>query len=412
MAAQSGTTGTPRYSIQPGSPEDVLAILPHLLGFVPESSLVIIGAEPPHGTVKVTLRYDLPEPADPHRAADIAEHAAAVLASQRLGIAVAVGYGPDQLVTPMVEALSKATEHNGIALGDTLRAEDGRYWSYTCTRRACCPGEGTPYDTSAHPAPAAMTSGATVLASRDAVAATIAPRGGIAAESMRQATQRAYDHARQILTQAGEPDRLGDARRTLAAEGVTAVTDMITAYRAGGHYLSDYQLAWLTVALKDLRIRDNAWARMDPEYSDAHRRLWTDVVHRAQPGHVAAPASLLAFVAWQSGNGALANVALDRALADEPGYSMAKLLRQVISAGAPPSMARLPMTPEEVAACYADDDAEAPAALSRVVICGRFSLSLAEPGDRRGRGNPSILGLAGWSSGFTRGRFGRSRHQG
>jgi len=35
---------------------------------------------------------------------------------------------------------------------------------------------------------------------------------------------------------------------------------------------------------------------------------------------------------------------------------MALLLRQVISAGAPPSLARLPMTPEEVAASY--DEAE------------------------------------------------------
>ena len=59
-------------------------------------------------------------------------------------------------------------------------------------------------------------------------------------------------------------------------------------------------------------------------------------------------------MAWQSGDGALANVALDRALADEPRYSMALLLRQVISAGAPPSLARLPMTPEEVAASYGD----------------------------------------------------------
>ena len=108
---------------------------------------------------------------------------------------------------------------------------------------------------------------------------------------------------------------------------------------------------------RDLRVRDDAWARMDPAHQDAHRRLWTDVIRRAQPGYVAAPASLLAFVVWQAGDGALANVALDRALADEPGYSMAQLLRQVITAGAPPSMARLPMTPEEVAASY--DDAEA-----------------------------------------------------
>ena len=57
-------------------------------------------------------------------------------------------------------------------------------------------------------------------------------------------------------------------------------------------------------------------------------------------------------MAWPSGDGALANVALDRALTDDPGYSMALLLRQVIGAGAPPSLARLPMTPEEVAASY------------------------------------------------------------
>jgi hypothetical protein len=44
---------------------------------------------------------------------------------------------------------------------------------------------------------------------------------------------------------------------------------------------------------------------MDP----AHRQLWTDVfgnvVRRPQPGQVAAPASLLALAAWQSGNGAV-----------------------------------------------------------------------------------------------------------
>jgi len=60
----------------------------------------------------------------------------------------------------------------------------------------------------------------------------------------------------------------------------------------------------------------------------------------------------VAFTAWQSGDGTLANVALDRALADNPRYSMAMLLREALDAGAPPSMARLPMTPEEVAAAY------------------------------------------------------------
>jgi hypothetical protein len=40
---------------------------------------------------------------------------------------------------------------------------------------------------------------------------------------------------------------------------------------------------------------------------------------------------------------------------------MAMLLREALDAGAPPSMARLPMTPEEVAAAYdaLDDKQEA-----------------------------------------------------
>jgi hypothetical protein len=37
---------------------------------------------------------------------------------------------------------------------------------------------------------------------------------------------------------------------------------------------------------------------------------------------------------------------------------MAMLLRQAIDSGAPPSLARLPMTPEEVAASYDDLDAD------------------------------------------------------
>jgi hypothetical protein len=93
---------------------------------------------------------------------------------------------------------------------------------------------------------------------------------------------------------------------------------------------------------------------MNPAHRTGHLRLWTDVTRRARPGYVAAPASLLAFTAWQAGDGALANLALDRALADQPDYSMALLLRDALAACLPPAAARLPMTPEEVAACYDD----------------------------------------------------------
>ncbi len=359
---QASQASAPHTVVRAGSPTALLAVVPHLLGFVPDMSLVVIGTAPPRDRIRVTLRYDLPDPPDEDLAADIAAHAAGVLGAQRLPAAVTVGYGPEALVTPVAGAFLNAAHLAGITLHDILRVENARYWSYRCDEEACCPAAGVPFDGTAHPASAAMDgAGMPVLPGRAAVAARIAPLGGATAESMRQATRRAEQHVAQLLAKVRKSSRIGAARRMIAAEGLAAVGQLITRYRGGGGFTSDYEIARITVALRDLRVRDDAWARMDPAHAGAHLRLWTDVTRRAQPGRVAAPAALLAFVAWQSGDGALANVALDRALTDDPGYSMALLLRQVISAGAPPSLARLPMTPEEVAASYdgledGDDD--------------------------------------------------------
>jgi len=357
ISAAGAAPQTTPVTVRAGSPAALLAIVPHLLGFVPEASLVVIGTAPPRDRVKVTLRYDLPDPPDTALAADIATHAVGVIAAQRLTAVVAVGYGSEPLVSPPAEVLRDAFREAGVELREFLRVQDGRYWSYLCGDEACCPAAGVPFDPRTHPAAAALAAGrATVLADRAAMAARVAPLGGITAESMRQATRRAERHVAQLLGKVRKSSRIGAARQMVAAEGLAAVGRVIAAYRAGAATATDYEVAWLTVALKDLRVRDDAWARMDPGHREAHRRLWTDVVRRAQPGYVAAPASLLAFVAWQCGDGALSNVALDRALAEDPSYSMALLLRQVISAGAPPSLARLPMSPEEVAASYAGID--------------------------------------------------------
>jgi Domain of unknown function (DUF4192) len=341
------------------SPAGLLAVVPHLLGFIPEASFVVIGIDPePPSHVKVTLRYDLPDPPGVGVAADVAAHAVGIIDSQGIAAVVAVGYGPETLVGPVAAAARDAAREAGIELQESLRVENGRFWSYVCGDEDCCPAAGVPFDADAHAASAAMAhAGADVLPGRAAVAARITSLGGTAAESMHQATRRAERHVTQLLAKARKSGRLGAVRHLIASEGLATVSSLIATYRAGGRFTTDFQLARMTVALRDLRVRDDAWARMDPAHRDAHRRLWIDVTRRAQPGYVAAPAALLAFVAWQSGDGALANVALDRALADDPRYSMALLLRQVITAGAPPSLARLPMTPEEVAASY--DDAEA-----------------------------------------------------
>lgn len=331
----------PRLRIN--SPAGLLAVVPHLLGFTPENSLVVIGTGPPVGRVKIAFRYDLPNPPAADAAAQIAAHATGVLARQHLTAAVVAGYGPGPLVT---DAIRDAAARAGIELRDVLRVHDGRYWSYLCSEPSCCPADGVPFDAAGHPAAAVLAdAGLPVMASRSALAATIAPLTGPAADAMRAATQRAERVAGRLTTRAGQ--------QALDGPGLAAVRDAIQAYRDGGTVSLPIRHAWLALVLTRVRIRDDAWARMDPAHHDAHRRLWTDVVRRAQPGYVAAPASLLAFTAWQGGDGALANIALERALADTPGYSMARLLHDALDAGAPPSMAAPPMTPEEVAASYA-----------------------------------------------------------
>ena len=113
-----------RPPLRVSSPAGLLAVIPHLLGFTPTSSLVVIGVGRPAGRVQVAFRYDLPDPPDAGIAAEIAAHATAVLARQHVTIAVVVGYGPGPLVTPLADAIRAGCARR--------RCE--------AARRAACPG--------------------------------------------------------------------------------------------------------------------------------------------------------------------------------------------------------------------------------------------------------------------------------
>lgn len=358
--APAGLRVAPETVVRIGSPASLLALVPQLLGFEPRMSVVVVGSQPPRGRVRLTLRFDLPPTPDPEFADEIGRHLIGIFVAQGIPEGVAVGYGPGPLVTPVADALRRHAADLGIRLTEVLRAEGGRYWSYLCTEPACCAPGGVPYDTASHPVTAAFAAAGAppVLASREELGATVAPVDGEAAQLMAQATLLAEDQAGLLIAQAAGSGRKGAARRLIGNAGLEAVREAIDVYRGGGEFRTDLDAAWLSVVLRDLRVRDDAWSRMDPAHLEAHLRLWTDLTRRAQRGYVAAPAAMLAFVAWQSGNGALANVALDRALADDPRYSMAILLREVIDSGAPPRLARLPMSPEEVAASYAEAEDE------------------------------------------------------
>ena len=55
--------------------------------------------------------------------------------------------------------------------------------------------------------------------------------------------------------------------------GLFAVGRVIAVYRRRYGATTDYGIAWVTVALRDLRVSDDSWAGMDPAHRDAHPRL-------------------------------------------------------------------------------------------------------------------------------------------
>jgi len=128
----------------------------------------------------------------------------------------------------------------------------------------------------------------TALPGRADLARSIAPITGGPEQLIVRATRQAEELAERKRAQGGQ--------RAVDEAGLTAVRAAITAYR-DGRSLSFRSHAWLALALTSVRVRDDAWARMDPAHRKEHCRLWTDAARRARPGYVAAPASLLAFTA-------------------------------------------------------------------------------------------------------------------
>ena len=138
-------------------------------------------------------------------------------------------------------------------------------WSYVCANEDCCPAEGVPFDAVPDPAEAEALAvvGGTVLASRAALTARVAPLGGLARESMSQATRRAERHIAQLLTKVRKSSRLSAARHMIVAEGLAAVGAMIARYRDGGRFAT---VEDNTAAQKDRRGTAVGWPQRRRRY--------------------------------------------------------------------------------------------------------------------------------------------------
>lgn len=331
---------TPRMLLT--SPADLLCAVPYLVGFHPADSLVVAGftGRPPDGRLRLTTRWDLP------LAAGAAGPLVPLLAREGVTQVMVAGFGAGPLVTPAVDEVLPLLREAGVEVTEALRAEDGRYWSYLCRDVRCCPPEGVSYDAASSAIAAQATvHGMVALPDRRALERSLVPVAGTARRSMRRATARAMAEFRGGLLRARRPD---DFAAEFVAAGLGRVREALRVHRAGGS-LGDDEAARLGLDLAVIRVRDEAWTLIDDDSIEAHLRLWRDLTRRLEPRFTPPAAALLGVTAWRNGECALAGIAAERALAADPGYTMARLLLEGLRHLVSPDILRSGMpTPEDL----------------------------------------------------------------
>jgi hypothetical protein len=316
------------------APAEVLAAMPYVVGYYPSDSIVVLGLH--ERRLIFAARDDLPGPeASEREICDQVDHLLDVLLRQNCTSVLVVGVGDAARADRLAMNLLDAYESAGLVVQEVMRAHEGRYWSYLCDSPTCCPPEGVPYDSTTSTVAAEWTfAGRVAFRDRADYETQLRPVMGAARDAMCQATDAAHRRLHSLLISARDEK---SAAASLLAAGETAVDLAVTRQFSGGT-LTDEEVAWLSVLLLDIPVRDLAWARIRGSMEDLeqHQALWTDVVRRCEPDLIAAPASLLGFAAWRCGDGGMARMALERAVAAEPRYTMAGGLLTALSRGIPP----------------------------------------------------------------------------
>jgi hypothetical protein len=344
---------SPRRTVRVSDPGEIAAALPALLGFPPRESLVLMAlGGPGGGRIGLTVRADLP--AREASAPMARQLAAGVATDDPAGVLVAVvseapddreflpgGHPGDGVAglphRAVVHDVVVAMTDRGLPVRSTLLVRSGRWWSYDCPHPCCAPGAGTPLPGGVSEVTvAAIAAGAVVEPDRAALGARIARVTGPAAESCAAATWQLVD--RRALAALEAPDL--ESHRSWEA-----IARALALCAPGSKdAVADRDVAAVVWALADVGVRDRALGLALGRDAAAAEVLWTECTRRAPVPLDAAPATLLAVSAWLRGDGAMANVALDRALASRPTYRLAQLLAQALGACLPPAGLRALIT--------------------------------------------------------------------
>ncbi|ONI87164.1 hypothetical protein ALI22I_22150 [Saccharothrix sp. ALI-22-I] len=311
-------------------PGDLIAAVPHLIGFHPTDSLVVLVVQ--DDDIALTMRIDLPPPGVPHRVTDrLAGPLSRCRAANAVVIVVGGGSGDppedlphDALVDEVDDALHDARVPLLLAVWTRATAKGESWFDYHDVGTS-----GTvPDPMSTALAAATAAEGHITYASREAMAELLTP------DPPEALSRRATLLNRRAVDSPPPPDGTvppGD-QELIHAEVIRAATRK--------RPLTDEEVADLAHALSNPWARDASLAYCVGEHAHSAEALWAELTRACPTPERAEPATLLAFSAYIKGLGTLASLALDRAEQAHPGHRLTELLRAALDTGLSPDLLR------------------------------------------------------------------------
>ncbi|SDI70713.1 protein of unknown function [Rhodococcus triatomae] len=232
-------------------------------------------------------------------------------------------------VLAVVERFDEELVRRGIVLADVFVAAEVAFdapWSSLAPGGA---GGRQPDPRSSSVAAAQVLGGRAILASREELVGVLTP----AAAADRARVGAAIDDLR-ARTEPIDAEDL-PAHRDL----LEALLDRVRACARGT--VPDRDAAAVAAsALAHAPVRDAALAFAVGDLAAAAERLWVSLTRTLPDPDRAGAATLLAYSAYVRGDGPLAGVALDAALAADPGHVLARLLDTALRSGLRPERVR------------------------------------------------------------------------
>ena len=317
------TTSPERISL--ASPAALCAAVPHLLGFTPDDSAVLVWLS--GGRIVVTQRVDLPDASVSRDewVTHLWAHAGARMADEVILVICWEGSDPFPH-EPLATAVAARARDLGQGVRDVLHLEGDRWRSLLCRDASCCPPTG-------HRIPDSV--GCAVAA--EFVIEGRVPRSG------RGQVLREFDADASLVGQVLATGILGGLRRP----GVVArerwrdsiLSNLLVWLQQPDTPAPPARVAHLLQGLVDIRVRDTVlWELSRWGHEARHVALgqFTRLVVAAPGRHVVAPATCAAVTAWLVGDGVRASAALARAEAEDADYSLATLVGSALAHGMPP----------------------------------------------------------------------------